>query len=163
MYPKELENEEIFLTFGVWSVYPSADVMGWWVCLLKDAQSYWALPSSQCLFFLSSHYLPHFFLAVSLVLNSVLSLCCWFLAWEQHDSSPPYPSTPSLSATICPTLASHRSFPPSQSISTLHQHIGSQACYSCFLSLSYAFLLFGHVLCSVIPLSWVPLTWKSCV
>lgn len=111
-------NAKIFLTFGDWSVHPSADIMWWWVCLLKVAQSYWAHPHQSTI----SSFLPStshiLFLAVSLVLNSALRLCRWALAWEQHDSPPPYTSTPSLSATICPTLASHHSFPPSKPINT---------------------------------------------
>lgn len=123
MYPKELENfkrlnAEIFLTFARWMLVQTSWDDG---VLVKGCTELLGSPSSQGLLFLSSLHLRHLFspLAVSMVLKSALSLCsAWALAWEQRDSPPPYTSTPSLSATICPTLASHHSFPPSKRINT---------------------------------------------
>lgn len=125
MYPKDAE---VFFTFGNWTVCPSADIMARTVFLLKVAKCYWA-PSHHRPYCYFLHSTSHTcILTVSLVLNSMHSLFCQALAWEQHDSPPPSTSTPSLSATICPTLASHHSFPPSKPINTpLSLSIGTLA------------------------------------
>lgn len=68
---------------------------------------------------LASHHtaysasIPFFFSFSQLSGRGVRAAAC-----EQHDSLPPYTSTPSLSATICPTIASHHSSPPSKPINT---------------------------------------------
>lgn len=184
VYPKGAEeffkraSAEIFSTYWrlgrrIWS----ADIMGWRVSLLK-VKGGAVLPGSPLITRPCSSFLPStshtpFSRSLSGPRLRCRGFCCWALAWEQHGSSPPSPlpqhlhlytliighHLPDLSLTsLLSTRQAHQ-----HSSLTLYWHLGSQAWHSCHLSPSYTFVLFGHALCSVIPLSWVLLTPTSWV
>lgn len=162
MYPKELENfkrlnAEIFHTFARRMRVQTSRDDG---VLVKGCTELLGSPSSQGLLFHSSLHLRHLFspprslsgpevgaeplLCLSPGLRTARvpsSLHLHTLIISHH--------LPDLSLTsLLSTQQAHQHFPL-----TLRWHLGSQACHSCHPSPSSTFVLFGHVLCSVIPLS----------
>lgn len=166
---REFQETEHRNIFHIWWLVDASECRhhGMMCVLIKGCTVLLGSLSSQAVLFLSSLYLPHLY-------SRSLS--------GPELSAEPYLPTPSLRATRLPsslhlyTLIIGHHLPDLSLTSlfftqqahqhsplTLSWHLGSQACHSCHLSLSYTFVLFGHPLCPVIPLSWVPLTWTSCV